>query len=116
VNSAWRDGGHYPGLLLELGERDFDRVGNCWLKSRLLVGDLALCLRHSGDAFWTYCLVNNRFTLVSDGKSGPGYQAILPAEFSAYVLGTPWKHQPNAREAHLLMAGEKIRLESEMSK
>lgn len=107
----WRTDEHYPGLLLVIAEKDFSRVGNCWMKGRLKVGDLILCMKHAGDCFWKYAIVENHFTLASTGRQG--YLLVAASAFGAYTLGTPYEFQPTTREFHLLMAGETISLDSQ---
>lgn len=105
--NEWRSGGHYPGLILKISEKDFDRVGACWMKGRLKVNDLVMAIAHSGDCFWTYMLVDDRYT---SAKNQRLYFLIKESSFGAYVLGTHYTVQPSEREFHLLMAGEKIPL------
>ena len=114
--SAWRTDGHFPGLILVLAAQDMDRVGHCWMKGRLLVGDLVMCLSHAGDCFWRYCIVGHEHPLdpFSDHEYyGDGYRLIRCTEFGSYTIGSRYKWQPNEREFHLLMAGERVTLESE---
>lgn len=114
----WRSGGHRPGLILVIGEQDLSRLGHVWMQGRLLVGDLIMCLRRSGDCFWQYCLVGHRHPLdpfCSPECYGRGYRLMPFTEFGAYVLGTPYVYQPSEREFHLLMAGERIELSAEQS-
>jgi len=107
----WRDGGHYQGLIVRIGPDDLDRVGSCWMKGRLLVGDLAMAISGSGDCFWNYQLVQNNAYLGRSGKKG--FRLIPESQFGAYVLGTPLEFQPTNRERHLLLAGEHITLEAD---
>lgn len=108
---VWRDGGAYPGLIVQIRPQDFDRVGNFWMKGRLLDGDLAMVVQHSGDCFWTYQLVENHTVNGSTHKRG--YRLLPKSEFGAYVLGEKYKFQPTTREMHLLMAGEYISMDAD---
>lgn len=111
MSATWRTGNHHPGLLLTISEKDFDRVGICWMAGRLKDGDLIMCIEHAGDCFWHYALVRHDFTLARTGRQG--YELIIGSKFGAYVLGEPYEFQPSAREFHLLMAGEITSLESQ---
>jgi hypothetical protein len=44
-NCTWRSGNHSVGLIVQIESRDFDRVGYCWMKGRLIEGDLAMAIR-----------------------------------------------------------------------
>lgn len=112
----WRDGGHHEGLIVRIGPRDLEnRVGNCWMKDRLKVGDLAMAIRLSGDCFWEYQLIDHEAWTSAPGRSvmKRGYRLIPESNFGAYVLGTPIAIQPTARERHLMLAGDKIHLEAD---
>lgn len=103
-----------PGMLLLLNEKDLKRVGNCWMKGRLMLEDLVMCLKNTGDSFYEYCLVEHHVVLHQGNKEGIGYKAILESKFSAYSLSTPYYIQPTEREAHLLVAGEQTHLEADV--
>jgi hypothetical protein len=92
--------GNSTGTLYILEGKDLYRVGDCWMKGRLLAGDVVLCTGHSGDCFNDYVLIRPFYN---------GLEAILGATFGAYVFGKETKWQPTAREYHLLLAGERIR-------
>lgn len=100
--------GSYIGQVVKISEEDFSRVGNCWMKGRLLPGDLAMAVAHSGDCFYTYNLLEHEFYLYKNGKSEKGYKLAEGAKFGAYVLGKEYEVQPNMKEYHLLMAGESV--------
>jgi hypothetical protein len=108
----WGTGGHSVGLIVMIDENDFHRVGNCWMNGRLLKGDLAMAICHSGDCFWTYQLIDNKSHLGSSGHRG--YKLIVESKFGAYALGRPYHIQPTKREMHLLLAGEHISLEADV--
>lgn len=111
TTGVWRAGGAFHGQIVHIQQQDFDRVGNCWMKGRLLEGDLAMVIQHSGDCFWTYQLVEHHTVNGSTRKRG--YRLIPESSFGAYVLGTPYEYQPTTREMHLLMAGEYISMEAD---
>lgn len=106
--SSWETGGHHPGLVLVVRQEDLGRVGNCWMKGRLKVGDIIMCISHSGDCFWNYMLLEH---MGMDGFKKPAanvYRLIEGAKFGAYSLGAPSLLQPTTREMHLLLAGESV--------
>ena len=110
---TWRTAGHRVGLLVKVGAKDNSRVGHCWMRGRLLDGDLAMCVAHAGDCFWRYQLVEHGFTIGCTGRKG--YKLLDGAKFGAYVLGEPLEWQPTEREMHLLLAGEMVSLDAEPS-
>lgn len=83
------------------------------MRGRLLEGDVAMVVRHSGDSYYTYKLVNFGAT-AGDGRYRGRclYQLIDASAFGAYELGTPYAYQPTEREIHLLLAGESIALDA----
>jgi hypothetical protein len=91
--------GNEPGRLYILATEDLSRVGNCWMKGRLKVGDVILCIDHGGDYFNDYLLMDVRDSFI---------RAIVASEFGAYMLGTKLHWRPTKREFHLLCAGESI--------
>jgi hypothetical protein len=99
---SWRTGDHYQGLVIRITNDDLDRVGQCWMRGRLREGDLAMAIRHCGDCFWEYQLIE---------CASNGCKLIPQSEFGAYVLGMKYPIQPTKREAHLLLAGERVTLE-----
>lgn len=105
-----RLGGVHTGQLFTVRPEDFGRVGNCWMRGRLKEGDLIFSMGHSGDCFWTYCLVEHDvFTVHGQGL----YKLIPESSFGAYVLGELYPSQPTDREVHLLLAGEGIPLDAD---
>jgi hypothetical protein len=92
--------GNSIGKLYILDENDLSRVGDCWMKGRLHVGDVVLCTAHSGDCFNDYVLIRSFHN---------GLEAILGATFGAYVFGTELDWQPSDKEYHLLLAGGMVR-------
>ena len=102
---TWRSG-NLVGRIYHLSERDIERIGHCWMEDRLLVGDICLCIEHSGDCFYDYILLD----VISNQIMG-----LPESMFGAYCFeGPPLKWKPTQKEFHLLNAGE--RLYSELSK
>lgn len=92
--------GNEIGKLYFVNEEDNSRVGHCWMNGRLKDGDLVLCLKHAGDYFNHYILVE------------VVYNALIPvlqSRFGAYRLGTLAEWQPSEAELQLLLSGETIR-------
>lgn len=88
------------GQIYEIIEEDFHRVGDCWMKNRLLVGDLVLCHKHSGDHFYDYIVLK---------KFDNGLRGICQSDFGAYSFHKESNITLAARDFHLLMAGEFIK-------
>lgn len=109
-NRPQRLGGVHTGELYVIRPEDFGRVGNCWMKGRLKDGDLIIATGHSGDCFWTYCLVEHGSVNVEGRQL---YKVIPESSFGAYVLGEPYPSQPTEREVHLLLAGESVPLDAD---
>lgn len=78
---------------------DLNRVGSCWMKGRLNINDLILCIKHTGDCFYDYILIK---------EFGNGLQGLPESEFGAYTCGEPININLNDKEFHLLCAGEFI--------
>ena len=97
----WR-GGAAIGVLYQFQTpEDCARVGNHWMKGRVHVGDYALCLRHAGDCFYEYMLVE---------RIANGWRGIPAATFGAYIFGdTAPDCALSSREFHLLAAGEFVK-------
>ena len=57
MSGKQRHPGGYVGHLFMVKTPDTVRVGHCLMAGRLMEGDLILCLRHSGDCFQTYLMV-----------------------------------------------------------
>lgn len=102
MRDQWRTGVFYPGMLVELSEKDNARLGNVWMKGRVRNGDLAIVVEHAGDCFWTMQLVRHDSVNINGDRM---YQVIEGAIFGAYVCGTPHPVQPTAKEMHLLLGG-----------
>lgn len=102
----WGTGASIGGLVVFDSEQSLQRVGSCWMAGRVKVGDVALCISHSGDCFYNYILV----------EIGGNFIRGLPgSEFGAYVFGRPIKSwTPTDREHHLLCAGESIIFKGEV--
>lgn len=114
--SQWGAGAH-PGQLVVLTAESNSRIGHCWMRGRILDGDLAMVVAHAGDYFWSYKLVNYGWIFGGGPyKNRIGYNLIEASEFGAYVTGQPYKYQPTTREMHLLLAGEKVALDAEPMK
>jgi hypothetical protein len=96
----WGGGAEIGVLYRVMTEADCERVGNCFMKGRLRVGDYALCLKHAGDCFYDYMLVE---------RIANGWRGYPQATFGAYVFGDTFPDcHLSSREYHLLAAGEFI--------
>ena len=104
MRDVWGTGGVRVGKIVTIHEKDFGNVGYCWMKGRLKDGDLAIAVRHSGDSFWSYMLLEETGTY----RGQRAYKVIPESVFGAYVLGTDYAWQPTEREMHLLLAGERV--------
>ena len=106
---VWRKDGVVLGKVYRLSKRDLGRVGGCWMNGRLHVGDLVMPIRHSGDCFYDYRLIQGgttrENTRVMNAQGQLCYDAPKGAVFGAYSLGTLYEEQPTEEEYHLLMAG-----------
>lgn len=81
----WRDGGVNIGDIHELEEGFESRLGHSWAQGRLKVGDHMLALRHTGDCFFEWMLLNAApFTLLDEEYMR--YDPV-PKAFGAYVTG-----------------------------
>jgi hypothetical protein len=98
----WGTGATIGAMYRVRDTRQLSRVGHCWMAGRLKVGDLLLCVGHSGDCFFNYILVE---------ECANGLKGIPESRFGAYVLGELIPLRPTAREFHLLAAGEFVPLE-----
>ena len=103
---AWNTGNHYSGLVVKIMAKDFARIGNCWMRNRLLNGDLAVCITHAGDNFWEYELLDVSSYFDEKRNVYQGYKRIMGSRFGAYVLGEPYVYQPTEEEFYSLMYGE----------
>jgi hypothetical protein len=61
---------------------DLSRVGNCWAKGRLKIGDVIQCVRKAGDSFYEYLLLD-----VVDYANRKGLDLTPIATFGAYQIG-----------------------------
>lgn len=99
MHRQWGTGASSGSLVRLTTEADLRRVGNCWLQGRLRVGDVLMCVEHTGDHFYDYIPV----------QIGGNFVNGLPEHrLGAYVLGEPLKWQPSSKEFHLLCAGENV--------
>jgi hypothetical protein len=114
--NLWRSS-QAVGQVRVVGERDLNRVGNCWMQGRLRVGDVIAVLALSGDCFWTYqlleggdhvsipngyCPKTGRLQMISGA-----YRIAKGATFGAYEIGTLLDAQPTPREWLDLLEGER---------
>ncbi len=92
----WGESATVGALYRVAREIDLMRVGDNWMKGRLRVGDLLLCMAHAGDHLYTYMLVEERLN---------GLRGLVGVQFDALSLGvrSPW--QPNPRQRMLLEEG-----------
>ncbi len=91
--SSW-GGGAEVGVLYEYRKEDIARLGHCAVPK---VGDLLLCVAHTGDCFYNYLIIKNRRgEFYAPGK-----------EVCGYALGKKIKPLTK-RQFHLLLAGETI--------
>src|SRR4051812_48444122 len=106
----WRKNSVVIGRVYVVADHDLGRVGECWMRGRLLVGDLIVALRHSGDCFYDYQLVgggHDRSGMTTvDAQNRLSYHICKGAVFRAYSLGTPHEQQPTAKELQKLLSGE----------
>lgn len=106
TDGNWRSDGHHVGTLVVLRAGDNGRVGRVWMAGRILDGDVAMAVRHAGDCFWSYQLLQHGFY---QGMSTiRSCRLIAPSEFGAYTCGRVTRWQPNDLEVHLLFAGESV--------
>lgn len=84
------------GKLWRIQDPETVQIGDCFLKGRLLYGDLFLCTKHSGDCFQTYVYVKeyaNKLVLHREwffGSYGIGdaVEAWLSLERVAILCGS----------------------------
>ncbi|MBA7710292.1 hypothetical protein ES703_119232 [subsurface metagenome] len=91
--------GNDVGCVYIFDKEDLNRVGNCWMDGRLRVGDIVLCVGHSGDCFYDYILI---------GAGNNFVEGIPDSEFGSYTLSNQLKWKPTNKEFHLLCAGESL--------
>lgn len=93
-------GGNTIGCIYRLTKHDTGRVGHCWMRGRLIEGDLALCIAHAGDCFYQYILLD---------VGGNYIRGVAESRFGSYSFaGEAVEWIPSNRELHLLCAGETI--------
>lgn len=104
----WR-GEDLVGSLRRLRDGDPERIGHCWAKGRLRVGDLVLFAHLSGDCFYTCYLVDEAPFLRAPDLSQPltGLKRI-PVSFGMYASGSAVKI--TEQTYHLLMADQLVEL------
>jgi hypothetical protein len=78
LDRPWRGGAQIGVLYRVMTDADCARVGLCWMKGRLRIGDYALCLEHAGDCFYEYMLIE---------RIANGWRGYPQATFGAYVFG-----------------------------
>jgi hypothetical protein len=93
---GWRGRTAIGTLVRITSDEDCRRVGSNWMRGRLKVDDVLLCVQHTGDCFYDYILVS---------VAGNGLQGVPGVRFGAYELGEPLQWQPSLEEAALLQAG-----------
>lgn len=105
----WRRAGVTLRAVYRLSEQDLDRIGNCWMKGRLLVDDLVMPLTLAGDGFYDYALIQGgsmRGQKTVDERGEHSYTICKGVTFGAYVMGTLHDEQPTEREFYRLITGE----------
>lgn len=99
-NPLWKGGALVGALYRVATKGDLMRVGNSWMKGRVRIGDLLLCVEHTGDGFFDYMLVN---------EYEYGLKAIPESRFGAYALGDRGP-EISGREYHLLLDGRMVQI------
>lgn len=90
--------GNFVGRIYKLDATDMTRVGDCWMRGRLKVGDLALCIHQSGDCFFNYILLESTLNSI---------RGIPQSKFGSYCFGgemMDW--EPTEDEIKILHSGE----------
>lgn len=95
-------GGQEVGTVYLLSVEDNKRFGSHWFAGRIKDGDVALCVEHTGDCFYDYKLLLVFANGLEIAKDSPG--------LCGYGLGRRVAGELSAREYHLLMAGEFLRM------
>ncbi len=98
----WGGGASIGQLYQFKDEHDLKRMGSCWMAGRVRIGDVALCLQHSGDCFHTYILME---------RYANGLKGIPGARFGACTFGEQLMPRLSERAFHLLAAGEFVKTE-----
>jgi len=87
---SWHDNGVAVGDLFRLDDGDYDhRIGNCWAKGRLKHGDILVALRHSGDCFFNYLLLEHSKGIGGPDRTPKLWLKPVTMEIGAYTLGRP---------------------------
>jgi len=104
----WRDGGVDIGDLFVLNGEFEHRLGHGWARGRLKQGDVLVAIRHSGDCFHDYLLLDPS-KIVSGGKT---MLRLVPVAtpFGSYTLGDPIGTLPQ-RQLGLALAGEEFMID-----
>ena len=95
---------HHPdglvGNLWRIHDPATINIGHCFLRGRLIKGDLFLCTEHSGDFFQTYVYVKQEWK-----------QYLLQPEYSfgAYGIGDSSRVEVTAEDMHTLLDDGRVR-------
>lgn len=81
-----------------------DRVGSCWAKGRLKVGDILLCDELSGDCFYNWYLMDYIKYANHEGVT----MSVVPHRFGAYAMNGVMLKGFTTRDYGLLIAGQKV--------
>lgn len=101
----WR-GGANVGTVYMIENSDLSRVGCCWASNRLLPYDLLLCIRHSGDCFYDYLLIESTHYY---GEKRDRLEAMVARPICSYTLGTAIYDLDELQTAKI-RAGKEIKL------
>jgi hypothetical protein len=89
--------GSKSGSVFVLSEDDLSRVGSCWMRGRLRIGDVCMCIKHSGDCFNDYILLQMYDNAI---------RGIPGSEFGAYVFySDPLNWRPTPEEFDIIRVG-----------
>ena len=96
----WRSGCSIGSLYVFANKFDLERIGDCWMNGRVKIGDITMCIGHSGDCFHNFILLKHGVNFI---------KGIPESKFGAYNFGVEIKSWcPTMREFHLLCAGETL--------
>jgi hypothetical protein len=86
------------------------------MAGRLLDGDLAMVVSHSGDCFFNYVLLDHKFMAYNKNSVlAPGLKVMKGSNFGAYILGQPCASQPISKDLfHELMEGRMVTIEQSL--
>ena len=98
-NREWGEGATIGKLYRLVESTDLNRVGLCSMRGNLKINDLILCIKHTGDCFYNYILIE---------EFEKGLKGIPKSEFGAYTTGIPVNINLTNKEYNLLCAGEFI--------